>query len=521
MRNCKQELSSLTKSLGSFVALAAISAATFAQAESFHDMAKYIPADVNAIAIINVRDILGSRVARQGDWKESQELSYASGRTFLPPEAVRFIAAKKIDFEQFSPIWEVGIMDTGGRPLSLETLAAHHRGKPDEIAGLKAIYLPTDTYVVQFDKSLFAARRPGERQAVARWIRAAASPQPLPPYIRKAIQAADAGSGHVILALDLDNVLPPAVVKAKLPTMQSVGKRPNLNLDAVANTICSVQGITLDVIFGQKAYGKLTLDFAESARPLIGIGKPLLLEVLANNGVMIDDFKDWQPKIDGKRLIIKGEFSEDGLRTIFSIFQTTDVAKEVAQANQSPGKSSGQRTIKSQAAEADRDTAVVTATRQYFREIQNYIRQIKNKDVKSLYQYGVWFQQYASKIDNLPLVNVDKDMLNYGKYVAQCLRAASAAVRTGGIRTGVGQAQARRSGTGTYGGYGYGFGYGRVPSYGNYVRSQAQERASAAGLVRAQETGAMAASVRDIVAKIEEATAEIRRQMAEKYKINL
>ena len=58
---------------------------------------------------------------------------------------------------------------------------------------------------------------------------------------------------------------------------------------------------------------------------------------------------------------------------------------------------------------------------------------------------GVWFQNYANKVDRLPILNVDTDMLQYGQYVAQQLRNASMAIKGYGINKRVAEVNADQS----------------------------------------------------------------------------
>ncbi len=85
-----------------------------------------------------------------------------------------------------------------------------------------------------------------------------------------------------------------------------------------------------------------------------------------------------------------------------------------------------------------------------------------------------WIDRWARKIERLPMLDVDKDMLDYGGYVAAALRGSSDAIKGIGINTGARTAQI------------YGGGYaGRIGPYGGYAvyRDTDAER----GAVRAEE----------------------------------
>ena len=101
----------------------------------------------------------------------------------------------------------------------------------------------------------------------------------------------------------------------------------------------------------------------------------------------------------------------------------------------------------------DQDPAAV-ASEKYFSSVNQYFEDLRDKEPQRIAQYGVWFDKYARKIDQLPMVNVDSEMLTYGAYVAQQLRNAATAIQGIGIRSRVRQVDAADAGGVTPGYYG-------------------------------------------------------------------
>ena len=133
------------------------------------------------------------------------------------------------------------------------------------------------------------------------------------------------------------------------------------------------------------------------------------------------------------------------------------------------------------------------------------------------------------KIDDLPMVNVDSDMLDYGAYVSQQLRNAAAAIQGIGIRSRVRTVNAGQGsgGPGYYGAaYNGGYAYGGNYYYGNnsfargnYLQEGLRQQQQAHTQVRVQEKAAGTSAARAIIKDISNATAVVRRQMTEKYKV--
>ena len=168
------------------------------------------------------------------------------------------------------------------------------------------------------------------------------------------------------------------------------------------------------------SYGKLKVDFRTDASILGGFAQLLLLDVLGNQGVMIDDFRDWKAQVKGSQISIEGNLTQAGLRQVLSVFEppTAIVSDE-----ESTDKKS---------ADPKRDPAnqAAYASQQYFQSVSRLLDDVRNKkDVKTIAQYGTWFSKYVLKIDRLPLVNVDSELLDYGAFVSEKMRDASMSVK--------------------------------------------------------------------------------------------
>ncbi len=172
------------------------------------------------------------------------------------------------------------------------------------------------------------------------------------------------------------------------------------------------------------------------------------------------------------------------------------------------------------------------ASQKYFSSVNQYIKDLRNKEPQRIAQYGIWFDKYARKIDQLPMVNVDNDMLDYGAYVAQQFRNAGTAIQGIGVRSRVRQVEnvnaaggpgywgSGYDGGGYYyggsyyrGGYGYGGGYARANAVQSGLRQQQRIRTQ----VNVQEKAMGTSAARAIMKDIDNASAVVRREMTQKY----
>ena len=481
--------------VGLLFALVAIARPCAAQG-NFEKLARHIPSTANALVLLNVEKVLASPRAAQEGWRDNLQKANESGLMTVPPNAARMITAAQIDFANMKPLWEIAAVDSTV-DVSMDAIVRGRAGKNDTVDKLPAAVLPSNTYVVQFGPRTVGAMFPANRQNVARWVRdsKAKASASLSPYLTKAIGYADRQSA-IVLTIDLTDVFPAEYLAAKIKESELYSKRSDLKVEELAQLISTIEGVTLGVVVDQQITGSLKAEFATDAGAMKGFAKLLFMEVLGKNGLMVDDFQDWEPKVMGREVRITGKLYADGLRQVLSILQppTTSAPPQLADSDN--------------ASETDK---ALYATQHYFKAVSGTLDSLRNKkNVKTLAQYGTWFDKYARHIDRLPMLNVDSDMLNYGAFVSEQLRDAAVSVR--GIAQNTRTRQVNRgdsSASGRIGGYGNMFATWVDPRY----ESQ-RERSR----ISAEERVDGAKSARAILQDIENQTSDIRRAMTQKYK---
>ncbi len=506
---------SFKRSITCTIALIAsvITIAPTAQAQ-FAELAKRIPSSANTIVLWNAEKVFNSPIAKREGWSKSYDKAFAAGLVRLPSDTQQYMAASKMEFTTMQPLWQVSMITTR-ETHSLDQIARLRKGTVTTIAGHQAVLLPSNSYLVQFSDHVYGSMSPADRQTVARWIRETDTTQNLSPYLREALGYADNAGTEIVMAMDLQDVLAPEQIEKAADKSPAI-KQSGLNPTVVARIVSSLQGVTLGITFADQPYGKIKADFGLDATILGKVVKPLFLEVIGNKGVMIDDFQKWTGEVQGKRATLSGYFSKVGMRRVLSLIDepaTTAVADT-------------QSTVQSA---SDKDPKVV-ASKKYFKSIDTLLTEFRHRDSpKTIYQIGTWLDKYARKIDRLPMVNVDKELIQYGTYVAQQLRNASAAIKGIGYRTRVGEVQAANSsGPGYYGanydsysgGYYYdgnyyrgGYGYGGA--YNFQAGLQAEQKARTQVHAQARVSGAAAA--RAILQQVLKAEREVRVRMTQKY----
>jgi hypothetical protein len=478
-------------------------------ADEFQDLVSQIPRSANAVVLLNLEKAIDSPVGMKAGWKEKVEKAFEAGLARVPPQAKRLVLASQLDFELKEPLWEAAVIDCGEQ-LWMQRIAQSRGGTADTIEGMPALARPNDTYLVQLVPKRLAAMGPGNRQAVVRWIREVRKPSspPLSPYLQKAAVYSDEAGSEIIMALDLEDLMSFERVgkylkahEKSLRKWQAKDETP-ASLTDVARVLASIRGVRIGVRLGEPHSAKIVVDLRNDATSISSIAKPLLLQVLSDSGALINDFQSWPARVVGSEISLAGGLSSSGLRRLLSLVDSP-VSGDVA-APKAPAVSPGEV----QATHA-------TKSREYFRTVVGMADDLKDdmKNAKNLASTSLFFDKYAKRIDRMPILNVDEELLKYSALVADHLRKASQAIKAMGIQSGVGQAGITSSGDAGYGGYEY-RGSGASAGLGEIKAVGAERR-----VVRAEEKSIAAGDVQHYAQAIIAATTDIRRRMTQKYQV--
>lgn len=484
----------------------------------FEGMKYRIPLDANTLVLINAEKIFGSPIADRQRWQALRETAYEAGLTALPPDGTAVILAARMDHEYCQSVWELGMLRLRN-PRNVTSVAQMYGGQMDEIMGRSAARLPSDHYVIQVMDDLLAAYTPANRQDVARWLGSTdivAAPK-IPAYLEQAFGYATKAGTPFVMAIDLSGCVSEQHCKSRLRSPESL-KNADVSESRLASLFSGVQGITLGLTLDQKVTGAIRVDFSDTPNELKEIGKPLLLEILQKQGAMIEDFREWAPSIEGTAFVMRGTLSAGGARRVFSVLELPPTLAAARLSATSPGADTQQ-------------TANRLASQQYFKSVTGLLDDLRDKPKRVQFQtFGqaaMWYNRYARKIDRLPMLNVDHELLDYGLQVASALREAEMAMKAVGMRSSVRTSQNNPVSSGygwSFGGYRAGLGYfsdyyGVSPMAAavDAGRATLQAKGRTDAVIRMQERVRGASSMQEIWQSLDEATVEIRRVMINKF----
>jgi hypothetical protein len=494
---------------GAFLMTAGIFTSAALAADDFTELLNKLPPAANTIVMLNAEHIFASDVATREGWKQKYDASYADAPLLLPPAAQHFVLASEMDLSTMKPRWEAAVTRLASDP-SMSQIALTVRGQQDTVGSLEAVTTQRGAMIVKFAPRIFGLMQPGSRQAVSRWVRGASatSASPLSPYLKTQAEFPDRVGTEIIMAIDLTDSLNPERIRQAIANSEVLQKN-SIDPAAAARAIASIQGVTLGARVTQRTFGVLKVDFAGDATPIAAVGKPLILEVLNEAGASISEFESWTAKAGPRQISIEGELTASGLRRLFSFLELD--ATSVAAADDASAPSG------SQAASAD-----AAASLKYFQAIQRHLNDLRHEEgARSYGTIALWFDKYARRIERLPILGVDKDLVDYGQFVVYRLRDAVDAIRGVGLRSGAQSAGV----TGSYYSDYYVFdsavnyAYNTAASPANVASAQVGAAEAERRAIRQRERAQGSGDARSLMRVITDKTTDIRRQMTERYMI--
>jgi hypothetical protein len=370
---------------------------------------RWLPEQANAVLVIDVDGLRRSPMGVQEGWGTKPRA--ASTGAILPvliPDASTLLLGAQLDPSTLTPVWEVGIV-TLKRELSLSDLAGQRADAIDTVSGVRCMPSVRNGYIAELGPRALGIMAPANRQYLARWLKFTKESNTvvLTPWLQETLSSASSRD-QVALAVELGDLQNPQGIKFFLKGCESLRKK-RADVDRLAKLLGGTRGVSLRMRVDNSIHGELRCDFST---PIGSQGlylKPIILEILANMGAAIPELESWTSTPEGSTLVLAGDLSEAGARRILSLLRPPVLAPAA-------GSPAG----------ADQGTQdPVVASQTYFMEITRLIDDLKRLKPKNVKENALWHQKYADWIDRLPILNVDPDLLTYGRDVAMRFRALS------------------------------------------------------------------------------------------------
>ncbi|TWU04344.1 hypothetical protein [Stieleria varia] len=392
-----------------------------------------------------------------------------------------------LDIMNLRPKWEAGYA-TLKQPVDAETLAGKVDGYVDDIAGNKIVWAPSQTYFVPGKENRLGVLRPADRSLLSSWLLSSGNPT-FSEFLRAQTKQPE-GYLSLMLAFELENAFSPIPLGEKLKDFQSLKAQ---SPETVGRILASIKGVS--IIVGRNGLNECIVkaEFAQSPASLKPIANELFAEMISRNGTAAPEVLTWSVDANETSLAMKGPITEETLSGVLGIFSLQGKAaraglsfKDSDSANRTKEQQTGYR------------------SKYYFDQVNTIVEQTRKHKSQTTGALAKWNDQRARQIDELPTLNVDPDMIQYGSNVAELLRGNALTVRQGNVEAG--KAKATQGLNRGYNGY-YGYGY------------DANSVAANQNVTSAYARGNAYANYQEILNQIDQMTADLRRGMTQKYQM--
>ncbi len=386
--------------------------------DSFTDLLRLIPDHANAVVLIDRDALLASPLSLREGWAKISEANYMAGVSAIPPGAKKLVYGAQLVPGTLGNTFEIGVALMKNN-VSMSEIARKEKHAADTLAGFPIVLCPRDAYFVEISPQIVGTMHPANRQQLARWLQfVKRNRQPVvSSYLQETARNVSEKS-QVALAVD---TLEMADVKdvRRLLSLSRVMAGKKADLDAAAKLLAGLRGIRVTLSVDEHINGEMRLEFSDSVAPIASFIKPLIIESLEFAGAALDELASWKAVPGETSVTLTGTLSTRTLRQVLSLVHTPPPT-------QTPVVEAGAPPDSAPAAPAD---PRVSASQRYFKAITTILNDLTEIKSKTYNGIAYWYDKYAKDIDQLPILDVDQDLLAYGTGVSVMLRSIAGSLR--------------------------------------------------------------------------------------------
>jgi hypothetical protein len=482
----------------------AVHATAQAEGKKYGELMKRLPEGANALMLIDVEGLLDSPMGKAEKWGD-EVADRPAGPLGVTLDASKIAVAESLDPRTLEERWKLGMMQAKVEPPQISTLANREGGYVEEIETQKVVATPRGLYLFRFEPRIIGFLSPADRQFLVDWItQTMTKPRTFAPgWADHALFRADQGA-QVVVAMNLKNAVSAREVETWARMLPGVVKN-KLDPSILAGKLASVKSGFLQIDVTRGIRGTVEVEFDQDVEYAAPVAKEVVRTALEQVGARLgDDMENWSASVNGKTIKLEGNLDIPALRRILSAGRAPQMTSEygsTAEIANLPPVKPGESATPVEPSEAD----VVKASQRYFRSIvdaTDAIRQQRNQDWSHI---RFWMDRSARQIDELPILFVDTELLDWGSQVSKTLREMAYGINY------VNKDRAYRlasSPKGSYAGVGYGYAYA-----GTYVG--ADDR-----LMKTQSNAMISVGIDGTWKGIETSIGDMRKKMVAKYRVD-
>lgn len=394
------------------------------------ELVRMIPWDANAVFIVRVQEILRTERAVREQWSEKQAERFLHGETSVPPWVETLVIGSLVRPAVPEAAWSAALAVVPPT-VRVESLAAQEGVDREWLGTFPAVLSPRGAIFLEFEPGLLGVMAPPYRQDAGRWARQirAGGESHVSDYLQQAAQH----PGHIVLAIDLQDLLDPQRVRQRLMSDEQLADNPTARI-RLATQLLGIRGATMAVTIGEAIDAVVTLEFRDELDPAARALHRVFVNTLAEMGAAIDEFEQAQVAVAGRTLTLQCQFSEASLRRVLSLIITPPPGRPAAPPAE-PAPTPAPTPTPPPVASPPAPLSPREASRRYLQAVNKYIDDLKTalSRATSYERTAMWHDNFARKIDSLASKSVDPELLKYGLSVSSHMRALAASLRGQGV----------------------------------------------------------------------------------------
>jgi hypothetical protein len=472
------------------------------------EMGARLPAGTNAIVALNVDALMRSPLGVKEGWADRWADSYEAGPVSIIPGTQRVLAGAFLKQGLQEADWRITMMEVA-EPVLLEDVGRSQGGYAEKVWDKMCVCAPT-AYFVSLDPNTLAGHAPANRQSVFKWL--CDKPVGVASSHLRGIVSGLGGATHIVMALDITEQYSASGIRSNIgmnPLSQIDPEK--VDLDKLAHALAGIQYVALSAKVTDKIQVTTIVQVAGEGEWLGKIAKAVIPEILDRGGISVPELDNWTVKAEPKRITLTGEMGVDTMRELLGIMGLLTTTKPVPVSD---------------------DPAVIAKTsRTFFRTICASLDSYPKAG--SYDRINTWVKREAAKIEALPLVNVDPELVDWSTEVTKRMREVLISLSTDRLSTHSQVVAVRRpdapeyggrttvvAGRGAYGRAGYYYSYDGT--YQNQAAQNAIDQENVARqrmqIIKQQQSQSLQAIAR-IMGDLTQNRNALRAKMTAKYKI--
>ncbi len=367
---------------------------------SWREMRAQLPEQTNAIVAINVAAVMRSPLAVKEGWSQKWADAYQAGPVAIIPGTQRVLAGAKVKPGLQEVDWRITMMELD-QPVLMEDVARAQRGYPERMRDKMCVRAPAAYYVTLDDKTL-GSYSPPDRQSVVRWLCGMLGKGPQSETLATLVAGMGASS-QIVMAIEVADQYSAEGIRNAVEANPLSKVNAKMDIDKLANVLASTRYIVLQVDVTDKLDATAIVQLGTGADWFAANAKPVTAAVLDRAGISLPELERWTVKAEGKRVTLTGEMTKDSLANLLAVV--------------------GMKTTTRPVVTSDDPVVIAQTSRTFYRTVCASLDSYPKAG--SYEQVNVWVRRELSKLENLPLVNVDPGLATWSAQITKKLREIS------------------------------------------------------------------------------------------------